>query len=245
MLDQLIAEAPRFYTTYNLLFLGQAALNTLFVSFLGCLVGYVAGLLLATARLPQIAPWGFLRGASLLWTEIFRRIPFLVLLMCVFFGFQLSGAEASLFAIAVTAVALRMSALAAENVRGGSESINPRQWDAALTMNIPPLTALVRIILPQAWRVILPPSTMHTVSMIKETSLVSQIGFLELTFAARMLMQRGFSAVICFGTVLVLYFAISWSFAALGRFAERKLVHEARGKPSPSLADPIGREVPA
>jgi polar amino acid transport system permease protein len=245
VLDQLLAEAPRFYTYYNLHFLGQAALNTLLVSFLGCLVGYMAGLVLATVRLPQIVPWRLLRGASLLWTEFFRRIPFLVLLMCVFFGFQLSGAQTSLFVIAVTAVALRMSALAAENVRGGYESINPRQWDAALTMNIPPLTALVRIVLPQAWRVILPPLTMHTVSMIKETSLVSQIGFLELTFAARMLTQRGFSALICFGTVLVLYFAISWSFAALGRYAERRLVHEARGRPSASPTEPIGRGVPA
>jgi polar amino acid transport system permease protein len=245
VLDQLIAEAPRFYTYYNLLFLGQAALNTLLVSFLGCLIGYLAGLLLATARLRQVMPWGPVRVTSLLWSEVFRRIPFLVLLLCVFFGFQLSGAQTSLFTIAVTAVALRMSALAAENVRAGYEAINPQQWDAALTMNIPPLGALVRIILPQAWRVILPPSTMHTVSMIKETSLVSQIGFLELTFAARMLTQRGFSALICFGTVLVLYFVISWSFAALGRYAERKLVTEARGKGVLGPAGPIGREVPA
>jgi polar amino acid transport system permease protein len=76
--------------------------------------------------------------------------------------------------------------------------------------------------------VILPPSTIHAVSMIKETSLVSQIGFLELTFAARMLNQRGFSALICFGTILIAYFVISWSFSRVGRVAERKLVTEAR-----------------
>jgi polar amino acid transport system permease protein len=84
--------------------------------------------------------------------------------------------------------------------------------------------------------VILPPSTIHTVSMIKETSLVSQIGFLELTFAARMLNQRGFSALICFGTILILYFVISWSFAALGRYAERRLVTEARRHRQPPPA---------
>jgi len=228
MLSQLLAEAPRFFTYYNLVFLGQAALNTLLVSLVGCLVGYLAGFLVATARLPQVMPWSPVRGAMLLWTETFRRIPFLVLLMLVFFGFQLSGAQASLFTTAVTAVALRMSALAAENVRAGYESVNPRQWEAALTMNLAPLSALFRIVLPQAWRVILPPSTIHTVSMIKETSLVSQIGFLELTFAARMLNQRGFSALICFGTVLVLYFLISWSFAQVGHYAERRLVHGTR-----------------
>ncbi|MCA3565503.1 MAG: amino acid ABC transporter permease [Methylocystis sp.] len=227
-LQQLMAEAPRFFTYWNMVFLGQAALNTLLVSLIGCVTGYLAGFAIATMRLDRVMPFAPLRVLLITWTEAIRRIPFLVLLMCVFFGFQLSGANQSLFVIAVTAVALRMSALAAENIRAGYEAVQPRQWEAAAALNIPPLQALFRIILPQAWKIILPPSTIHTVSMIKETSLVSQIGFLELTFAARMLNQRGFSALICFGTILILYFVISWSFSAVGRYAERKLVAEAR-----------------
>ena len=227
-IEQFIAEAPRFYTYWNLLFLGEAALNTLLVSFFGCLIGYGIGFVIATLRVAQVNPMGPVRWLFILYTEAVRRIPFLVLLLCVFFAFQLSGAETTLFVIATTAVALRMSSLAAENVRAGYDAINPRQWEAATAMNIPPLKTLFRIILPQAWRIILPPSTIHTVSMIKETSLISQIGFLELTFAARMLTQRGFSALICYGTVLILYFLISWSFARAGRYAERKLVHDAR-----------------
>jgi polar amino acid transport system permease protein len=231
MLERLIDEIPRFYTYWNMMFLAEAAMNTLLVSLLGCVIGYAVGFLIATFRVSRINPSGPLRWILITYTEAVRRIPFLVLLFCVFFAFQLSGAEFTLFVISTTAVALRMSALAAENVRAGYEAINPRQWDAAIAMNISPLSALFRIILPQAWRVILPPSTIHTVSMIKETSLISQIGFLELTFAARMLNQRGFSALITFGTVLILYFVISWSFQRVGRYAERKLVHEARRKP--------------
>jgi polar amino acid transport system permease protein len=230
-LEQLMSEAPRFFTYWNMMFLGQAALQTILVSLVGCLIGYGIGFLVATLRLVHVVPNAPIRSVFILWTETIRRIPFLVLLMCVFFGFQLSGANQSLFVIAVVAVALRMSALAAENIRAGYEAVHARQWEAAAALNIPPLQALFRIILPQAWKVILPPSTIHTVSMIKETSLVSQIGFLELTFAARMLNQRGFSALICFGTVLVLYFMISWSFAAFGRYLERRLVTEARQRP--------------
>jgi polar amino acid transport system permease protein len=228
-IQQLLAEAPRFYTYWNMLFLGQAALNTILVSLIGCLIGYLIGFVVATLRLAAIMPVAPVRGLLITLVEAVRRIPFLVLLMCVFFGFQLSGANQSLFVIAVTAVALRMSALAAENIRAGYEAVHQRQWEAAAALNIPPIQALFRIILPQAWRIILPPSTIHTVSMIKETSLVSQIGFLELTFAARALNQRGFSALICFGTILVAYFVISWSFAQVGRRLEKKLVHEARG----------------
>jgi len=221
-IQQFLAEAPRFYTYWNMLFLGQAALNTILVSLIGCLIGYLIGFVVATLRLAAIMPAAPVRGLLITLVEAIRRIPFLVLLMCVFFGFQLSGANQSLFVIAVTVVALRMSALAAE-------AVHQRQWEAAAALNIPPIQALFRIILPQAWRIILPPSTIHTVSMIKETSLVSQIGFLELTFAARALNQRGFSALICFGTILVAYFVISWSFAQVGRRLEKKLVHEARG----------------
>ena len=228
MLAQLIDEAPRFFTYFNILFLAEAGLNTLL---LGCAIGYLAGFVLATVRLPQMALGGAVRGVAFAWTELLRRIPFLIVLMVVFFGFQFAGLDVSLFATATTAVALRMSALAAENVRGGYLSVNPLQWDAALAMNMGPWRALRRVVLPQAWRVILPPSTMHTVSMVKETSLVSQIGFLELTFAARMLNQRGFSALICYGSVLILYFVVSWGFARLGKYAERRLVTEARTGP--------------
>jgi polar amino acid transport system permease protein len=217
-------EAPRFFTWWNMLFLGQAVLNTLVASVVGCAIGYALGFALATLRLPQVMPLAAVRTAAILWVEAFRRIPFLVLLLLVFFLSQALKIEAPLWAIAVTAVAIRMSALAAENVRAGYESVRPQQWEAALTMNIPALSALRRVVLPQSWRVILPPSIVHVLSMVKETSLVSQIGFIEITFAAKMLTQRGFSAMLTYGTALVLYFCVSWALASLARAAERRLV---------------------
>lgn len=230
----LAAEAPRFFTWWNMLFLGQAVLNTLVASVAGCAIGYALGFGLATLRLPQVMPVAPVRAAAILWVEMFRRIPFLVLLLLVFFLSQALRIEAPLWAIAVTAVAIRMSALAAENVRAGYESVRPQQWEAALTMNIPALAALRRVVLPQSWRVILPPSIVHVLSMVKETSLVSQIGFIEITFAAKMLTQRGFSAMITYGTALVLYFCVSWALASLARAAERRLV----ARPVPTALTP-------
>jgi len=221
--DIIVAEAPRFFTWWNLRFLVIAVGNTLVASVLGCGIGYALGFLLATLRLPQLMPLGLVRAAAILWVEMFRRIPFLVLLLLVFFLTQFAKLEAPLWAIAVTAVALRMSALAAENIRGGFEIVRPTQWEAALTMNLPPWTVLGRIILPQSWRVILPPSIVHVLSMVKETSLVSQIGFIEITFAAKMLTQRGFSAILTYGTALLLYFCVSWALASFGRYLERRL----------------------
>ena len=217
------AEAPRFFTYWNMLFLTQAVGNTLIASVVGCGLGYALGFLLAVLRLPQVMPLPPVRAAAILWVEAFRRIPFLVLLLLVFFLTQALRLEAPLWSIAVAAVAIRMSALAAENIRAGLDSVRPQQWEAALTMNLAPLAALFRIVLPQSWRVILPPSIVHVLSMVKETSLVSQIGFIELTFAAKMLTQRGFSAILTYGTALVMYFLISWLLASLARAAGRKL----------------------
>jgi polar amino acid transport system permease protein len=219
----LASEAPRFFTWWNILFLGQAVLNTLIASVAGCAIGYALGFVLATLRLPQIMPVAAVRTFAILWVEAFRRIPFLVLLLLVFFLGQALQLEAPLWATAIAAVAIRMSALAAENIRAGYESVRPQQWEAALTMNIPALAALRRVVLPQSWRVILPPSIVHVLSMVKETSLVSQIGFIEITFAAKMLTQRGFSAMITYGTALLLYFCVSWALASLARMAERRL----------------------
>jgi polar amino acid transport system permease protein len=217
-LDIILAEAPRFYSWWNLRFLLIAVGNTLLASIAGCAIGYALGFALALARLPQLVPVAAIRLGAILWVEAFRRIPFLVLLLLVFFAAQFAGLEAPLAAIAIAAVAIRMSALAAENVRAGLDSVRPTQWEAALTMNIAPWTVLGRIVLPQAWRVILPPSIVHVLSMVKETSLVSQIGFIEITFAAKMLTQRGFSALLTYGTALVLYFCVSWALASLGVF---------------------------
>jgi polar amino acid transport system permease protein len=229
--DIILAEAPRFFTWWNLRFLVIALGNTLLASVAGCALGYALGFALAALRLPQLMLWGLVRGAAILWVEVFRRIPFLVLLLLVFFLSQVARIEADLWLIAVTAVALRMSALAAENVRGGFETVRPTQWEAALTMNLAPWTVLRRIILPQSWRVILPPSIVHVLSMVKETSLVSQIGFIEITFAAKMLTQRGFSALLTYGTALVLYFCVSWALASFGRWLERRLTRRSPASP--------------
>lgn len=235
--DILVMEAPRFFTWWNIRFLLQAVGNTLIASVLGCAIGYAFGFILAALRLPQLVPLAPLRALCILWVETFRRIPFLVLLLLVFFLSQFAKLEAPLWTVAVAAVAIRMSALAAENIRAGLEAVRPTQWEAALVMNMPPWMALFRVILPQAWRVILPPSIAHVLSMVKETSLVSQIGFIEITFAAKMLTQRGFSALLTYGSALVLYFFVGWALAALGRWAERRLT--ARSPASPVAALPL------
>jgi polar amino acid transport system permease protein len=219
----LIEEAPRFFGYYNLIFLGQAFAYTALLSLVGCGLGFIVGFVLAVLRNERIVGFAPLRWFATVYVEIFRRIPFLVKLMVVFFAFQLAGLDASMFAVAATTVALSASAFSAENIRAGLESVHKNQWDAAETMNMGGLTALRRVILPQAWAIIIPPSMTYSVGQVKSTSIASQIGVVELTYAAKILNQKGFSAAICFGTILILYFVLCYPLNLFASHLERRL----------------------
>jgi polar amino acid transport system permease protein len=220
---ELFAEAPRFFSYYNLLLIGRAFLLTALLSIAGNALGLLVGFALAVLRNERIVRLPPLRWLATAYVELFRRIPFLVLLMVVFFVFQYSGFDAGLFAIAMTTLGLSSSAFLAEIIRAGLRSVHPNQWDAAEAMNMSGLTALRLVILPQAWGVIIPPSLTQSVGLVKSTSIVSQIGLMELTYAAKVLNQRGFSAGICFGTILVLYFALCWPLNVLAARLESRL----------------------
>lgn len=219
----LLEEAPRFFSYYNMIFLGQAFAFTALLSLVGCGIGFLVGFGLAVLRNDRITGFAPLRWFATLYVEIFRRIPFLVKLMVVFFAFQLVGADLGMFAVAATTVALSSSAFSAENIRAGLESVHKNQWDAAEAMNMGGLTALRRVILPQSWRVIIPPSMTYSVGLVKSTSIASQIGVLELTYAAKILNQKGFSAAICFGTILILYFVLCYPLNLFASHLERRL----------------------
>lgn len=231
MMDRLIEEIPRFFSYYNLIFLGKAALTTLFLSAVGCGLGMLAGFVFAFARLPfdlSVKPLSFIAA---FYVETFRRIPFLVTLMLIFFASQLSGLELPLFWVACISVFLIASAYLAEVIRAGFASVHKNQWDAAQVMGFSTFETVWRIILPQAWPVILPPAFGFFVLFIKDTALASQISVLELTYAAKVLNNKGFSAILVFGSMLVIYFCISYPLARYGKYLEAKLTEKRRATP--------------
>jgi len=223
MWQRIVEEAPNFFTYWNLRFLCIAGLTTITLSLSGCVLGALAGLLLSVVRLTRSLPLLPGRMLALIYTELFRRIPFLVTLMLVFFSFQLSGLELPLFVIAVISVFLIASAFLAEIVRAGFLSVHGNQWDAAATMNFTLIKTIWHVVLPQAWRVILPPAFGFFILFIKDTALASQIGVVELTYAGKVLNNRGFSPALTFGTVLAFYFVISFPLSRLGAYVEAKL----------------------
>ncbi len=223
MWSQIADELPRFFGYYNLIFFAKALGTTFALSAIGCIVGFSAGFVLATLRMSKRASLMPLRAMATVFIELFRRIPFLVTLMLVFFIFQGLNADLSMFTVALVSVCLIAAAFIAEIVRSGLESVHQNQWDAAATLNFSYWQTLQMVIIPQAWKIILPPAFGFFVLFIKDTALASQIGVIELAFAGKAMSNKGFSATLVYGTVLVLYFMLSYPLSRFGKHLEAKL----------------------
>ena len=223
IMDRIISQLPEFFTGPNLRLLADSAMMTLSMTLLGCLVGFGLALVLVFLRTTP-GRWAIpLRVICILYVEIFRRIPFLVVVYLVLFFIQTISSDTSLFTIAVVAICIYAVAYTAEIIRGGIESVPHTQIEAAQAMNMSRLRTLWIVQLPQAWPIIIPPAIAFAVSFIKDTALVSQIGVFELTFRGKELNNQGFSGVLVFGTIAMSYFIMSFPLSMLGQYLEKRL----------------------
>jgi polar amino acid transport system permease protein len=223
MFERIVTEAPDFFNTFNIIFLLEAMGRTLAMTVFGCAVGFGLGLLLAVARRAQGRAMLPLRLLASFYVETFRRIPFLVILFIVLYAIQPIWPSISLLGVAIVAVCVLSTAFMAEIIRAGLESVPPAQIESARVLNFSPVQVLLWVVLPQAWKVIIPPAIAFAVMFVKDTSLASQLGVVELTFAGKMLVNRGFSPFLGFGAVLVAYFILSFPLSMLGTYLERRL----------------------
>ncbi len=223
MLERLLEEVPLFFNYHNLVFIAQAMGRTLWMTLVGCSIGFAAGLLLAVIRQSRSRLLLPIRAVVIAYVETFRRIPFLVILFIVLFVIEPLMPGTSLLGIATVSVCLLSTAFLSEIVRSGLESVPPQQVEGARTLNFSALQMLLLVILPQSWRVILPPAAAFVVMFVKDTSLASQLGVIELTFAGKMLVNRGFSPVLGFGAILVCYFLLSYPLSRFAAYLEKRL----------------------
>jgi polar amino acid transport system permease protein len=222
-MERILEQIPRFFSPENLGFLLQAAGLTLGMTLVGCLIGFgLAFVLVYLRQTPGL--WALpIRFLCIAYVEIFRRIPFLVVIYLVLFFIQTVSSDASLFTIAVISICIYAVAYTADIIRGGLESVPHTQVEAAQAMNLTRFQTTFTIVLPQAWPVIVPPAIAFAVSFIKDTALVSQIGVFELTFRGKELNNQGFSGVLVFGTIALCYFLLSFPLSLLGQYLEKRL----------------------
>ncbi|WP_186156404.1 amino acid ABC transporter permease [Burkholderia gladioli] len=223
MFDLLISQAPALFTHFTFEFLFEAMMRTLAMTVLGCSVGLAFGFAIAMVRFTRSRWLAPTRFVLTVFVEVFRRIPFLVNLFVVMFALQGFGADISLFTIATVSICIVATAFLSETIRAGLESVPRQQIEAAQVMNFGYARMVFSVLLPQSWRVILPPAFAFMVMFIKDTSLASQMGVVELTFSGKVLMNRGFSPFLVYGAVLAAYFVLSYPLSRLGAHLENRL----------------------
>jgi len=202
----------------------QGAIVTVQVTVLSFLLSSVIGLILALAKLSRVKTVSWLASTLI---NIIRGLPIIVQLFYIYFVLPDFGVQLSAFQAGVIGLGIAYSAYQAENFRAGIEAVDPGQREAALAMGMRPVLLMRRVILPQAFRIALPPYGNTLVMMLKDSSLVSTITVAEMTRAGQLIASSTFQNMTVYTLVALLYLAMSlplvWILRRLeARFGTRK-----------------------
>ncbi len=183
----------------------------------GGILGFLVGLIRSNARNR------ILRFILAVYVEFFRSTPLLLQIFLVFFALPLIGIEVKAIWAASLSLMLYTGSYISEITRAGILAIDRVQWNsgAALAMNL--WQQLFYVILPQALRIMIPPAIGFLVGLVKDSSLVSIIGFMELTRISRLISDRTMEPLPVFGIASVIYFVICYPLAVFGRRIEVRL----------------------
>jgi polar amino acid transport system permease protein len=191
----------------ELWFLVFSARWTLLLSLIAFAGGGALGLVVAACR---IAPSRVLRHAAGAWIRALQGTPILVQLLLIYYGTSFIGLRPDAWTAAAITFVISTSAFFGEIWRGCLQSIPVGQWDAGRALGLRYLGTLRLIVLPQAMRLMLPPTIGYMVQIVKTTSVASLIGIAELTRTAVMVNTVTFEPVRVFGVVTLTYFAFCW-----------------------------------
>lgn len=150
---------------------------TILLGVVSIIAGLVTGLLMALVRLYGLAP---LRAAARIYIDVFRSIPLLVLLVLVYYALPFVGIRLTSFTAAATALTLVSCAYTAEIFRAGIEALPKGQFEAADAIGLGFFSSMRDVILPQAFRIVVPPLTSNCINVLKDTALASVVAMPDL-----------------------------------------------------------------
>lgn len=209
----------------DLVFIGQGAVTTILLSLGTMLISLPVAVLVGlvrSARRPNIV----VKVIQFVFTIVIsavRGTPLMAQLIFLFFGLPMMGIEMPSLTAAMLGLSLYSVAYLAEIVRGGIDSVAADQWDGATALGLNYLQTMWRVILPQAVRIMLPPSVSFFIGLIKDSSLVAVIGFVEMARAGRIVVERTNQSLLIFTVVAVVYFIICYPLSVFSQRLERAL----------------------
>jgi polar amino acid transport system permease protein len=204
-----------------LLFAARWTLALTAIAFAG---GGLLGLLIMILRVLPARPLNWL---AIGYIQAIQGTPLLGQLFVFYFGLSIFGYDVSPWIAAGAALSIYASGFLAEIWRGCVEAVPRTQWEASAALGLGFLEQLRYVILPQALRIAIPPTVGFLVQVVKNTSLASTIGFIELTRAGQIVNGATFQPFVVYVCVAAIYFAMCFPLSIWSQQLERKL-HVAR-----------------
>ena len=205
----------------NLRFLISGITTTIYISTISIVIAMAVGLLIA---IPAITKNKYLSYINVFYVEVVRSVPLLVLILWVYYGLPiLTGFSFSPFVSGIIALSISESAFMAEIFRGGINAIKKTQWEAATSLGLNFSKKLKFVILPQAFKVILPALGNQFVYVLKMSSLVSIIGISDLTRKANELVVSTYRPLEIYTFLILEYLILILIVSYFVRKLEKKL----------------------
>lgn len=205
---------------YHVQLLGVGVLWTVCLSVIAFIGGGLVGGAVALCR---ISPVRAVRWAAIAWIQLIQGTPLLVVLFVCYFGLSIMGLELPGLVAASIAMVIYVSAYLGEIWRGCIESVPRTQWEAAECLALSRSQRMRLVVLPQALRIATPPTVGFMVQIVKNTSLASIVGFVELVRAGQLINNSIFQPFLIYLIIAALYFAMCFPLSVWSRRLEQRL----------------------
>lgn len=193
---------------------------TVEITALSVAFGMLIGIIVSLVRLSSMKP---LRWLGNVYVDFIRGTPLLVQIFLVYFALPgIIGHRVDAFVAAIAACSINSGAYVAEIFRGGIQSIDVGQMEAGRSLGMSWWQTMRFIILPQAFKRIIPPLGNEFIAMLKDSSLVSVIGFEELTRRGQLIIARTYASFEIWMAVAIIYLVMTFAVARLTGLLERK-----------------------
>ena len=209
--------------SFPLLLIGAGV--TIQITVLSTAIGFVIGLIVGVARISNLR---VLRMLAEVYVEFFRGTPLLVQIFLFYFALPvITGQRIDPFIAAISACGINSGAYVAEIFRAGIQSIDDGQMEAGRSLGMTWLQTMRYIIVPQAFKRVIPPLGNEFIAMLKDSSLVSVIGFEELTRRGQLIIAKTYGSFEIWMSVAVIYLVMTLTISRFVAYLERRCrVHD-------------------
>ena len=202
------------------------AVVTVKITALSVALGVIIGLFVGVARICHVAP---LRVLAAIYVDFLRGTPLLVQIFLIYFALPvITGQRVDPFFAAIASCGINSGAYVAEIFRAGIQSIDAGQMEAGRSLGMSWMQTMRYIIVPQAFKRVIPPLGNEFIALLKDSSLVSVIGFEELTRRGQLIIARTYGSLEIWLSVAIIYLAMTLTISRFVAYLERRYKFDDR-----------------